>query len=97
MIVCFDTNFILIVCVIAKVGRSPSKSKMITVDDGFVCPKLVDRSNMIEDSSSDTFAINQIGSNVTVHRTDAPWGWGMNLKFKCCKGKFIPIFVITHD
>ena len=52
---------------------------------------------MIEDSSSDAFAISQIESNVTVHRTDAPWGWGMNLKFKCCKGEVMIIFVTTHD
>ena len=52
---------------------------------------------MIEDTSGDTFAIYQIGPNVTVTRTDAPHPWGMNLKFKCCKGKSILIFVITHD
>lgn len=52
---------------------------------------------MIEDTSGDTFSINQIGSNVTVTRTDAPWPWGMNLKFKCCKGEFILIFVTIHD
>ena len=89
MIACLNTNYILIVCKIANVGKSPSKSKMITVDDGFVCPTLVDRSNMIEDTSGDTFSITQIGSNVTVTRTDAPWPWGMNLKFKCCKGEII--------
>ena len=79
-------------CTAAEVGSSSRQEKSISIDYTFQCPPKVDRTNWLSrDTYGDTFSVTQTGNIVTVTRTDANRGWGMNLRFKCCRtiGKFL--------
>ena len=74
-------------CTTALVGSSSENSKTITIDPGFTCPASIDKSNWLNGPTyRDTFSVTQAGTELTVTRTDSSNGWGMDLKFKCCKG-----------
>ena len=62
------------------------------MNNGFQCPLKVDKTNWLSgDTYDDTFSVAQAGNTITVTRTDANHGWGLNLSFQCCrtKGKFL--------
>ena len=75
-------------CIIAQVGSSSENSKIVDIDGGYTCPTSSDKSNWLGDYTyGDTFSVSQTGHTLTIRRTDSSGGWGMDLKFKCCKGK----------
>ena len=79
-------------CTAAEVGSSLRQEKSISIGYGFQCPPEVDKNNWLSgDTYGDTFSVAQTGNIITITRTDACCGWGMNLSFKCCrtKGKFL--------
>ena len=74
-------------CTPAQVGSSSENSKTINIGSGFTCPTSIDKSNWLNGQTyRDTFSVSQAGTVLTVTRTDSSSGWGMDLKFKCCKG-----------
>ena len=74
-------------CTPAQVGSSSENSKAIKIVSGFTCPTSIDKSNWLNGQTyRDTFSVSQAGTELTVTRTDSSNGWGMDLKFKCCKG-----------
>ena len=80
-------------CAIAVVGGAEwgSKTKVISFDGKFKCPKTIDKSNWLGGHTyNDTFSVTQTETDMTVTRTDTNWSWGMDLKFLCCTGK-IPL------
>lgn len=92
-----NTLLYLLGCMIAKIGSydnprdsNSHPSKTITIEDGFRCPLSIDESNWINEYNNDdyidnTYSVKQKGDNVTVSRY---WKWNVDLKLKCCKGKF---------
>ena len=55
---------------------------------GYQCPKLVDKNIWMDGHTwPDKFSVDQRTTEIKVTRTDSTDGWGMNLKFQCCKGK----------
>ena len=74
-------------CMTMEVGGSQSSSKSVRLpSSNYVCPVMVDRSNWVGTQTyGDTFQTSQKGADLTVTRTDASAGWGMNLKIRCCK------------
>eukprot|EP00930_Biecheleria_cincta_P098140 TRINITY_DN89825_c0_g1_i1.p1 TRINITY_DN89825_c0_g1~~TRINITY_DN89825_c0_g1_i1.p1 ORF type:complete len:411 (-),score=107.04 TRINITY_DN89825_c0_g1_i1:77-1309(-) len=75
-------------CITLQVGKSSSATASASLpSSSFACPSKVDKTNWIGAGSShgDTFSVSQNGAQVTVGRSDASEGWGMDLKFECCK------------
>ena len=82
----FKTVTICSECTIAQVGSSRKNSVIKTVGNGYKCPASVDKTSWLGGYTyRDTFSITQYGAQIIVRRTDYHGGWGMNLKFKCCK------------
>ena len=75
-------------CRIAIVGNTwgtGQKQKTITIDNKFVCPSVVDKTNwMGETTYKDKFEVSQNVNKVTVTRIDVRSKWKMNLIFSCC-------------
>ena len=72
------------ICLEANVGTSTTKTKTITLPAARKCPVAVDKTNWIGDrQESDQFSIAQMGTQITVTRTEGD-AWGLDLKFKCC-------------
>ena len=78
----------------ARVGMSSVQRKSITMNNRFQCPQTVDKNNWIVANDNyfemdferqSSFSVAQTRTVVTVTRTDENEGWGMNLKFKCCR------------
>ena len=56
------------------------------VNEGYICPKTVDKRTWVGGQShNDKFGIKQIAKIVQITRTDSNEGWGMFLKFECCR------------
>ena len=76
-------------CTTVNVGRSTSdakRTKVMIVNEGYICPKNVDKRTWAGGQShNDKFGIKQIGKIVQITRTDSNEGWGMFLKFECCR------------
>ena len=73
-------------CVVVNVGTGSSNSKTVHGKIEYECPKSVDRHNWFGgESYKDSFSVDQKGAQITVTRVDASGGWGMDLKFECCK------------
>ena len=82
-------------CTTAQVGSSTKNSITKTIANGYNCPASVDKTNWLDGHTyPDTFSITQNGNQITVKRTDSTVGWGMNLKFTCCKDKGTRMIVI---
>jgi hypothetical protein len=68
---------------------SAGATKTVDMDEKFKCPTIVDKYNWSSDyadrTSNDTFSVTQSNGEAFVTRTDTSSGWGMNLKFQCCK------------
>ena len=72
----------------AQAGSSSDNSKIVDIDGGYTCPTSIDKSNWLGSYTyGDTFSVSHTGHTLTIRRTDSSGGWGMDLKFKCCKGK----------
>ena len=84
-------------CVTADIGLGKD-SKTIPMEFGYQCPEIVNITNWIGGYKwPDTFSVEQTAKQITVKRTDSTDGWGMHLRFQCCKGEiafesFICIF-----
>jgi len=86
-------------CIIVTVPPCTRECNSVTktIEKGYKCPALVDKTNCKHPSCSlqtDTYSVTQAGNQITVRRTDpgAPYikglwngGWGGNVKFECCK------------
>eukprot|EP00316_Scyphosphaera_apsteinii_P015621 CAMPEP_0119306394 /NCGR_PEP_ID=MMETSP1333-20130426/7168_1 /TAXON_ID=418940 /ORGANISM="Scyphosphaera apsteinii, Strain RCC1455" /LENGTH=393 /DNA_ID=CAMNT_0007309691 /DNA_START=236 /DNA_END=1414 /DNA_ORIENTATION=+ len=82
------------VCTSVLFGTSSRKGHVLTRvrDLGlYRCPSFLSKLNTLDGDSEhgyeDTFTLSQRGSTVTVIREDANHGWGLNMKFECCKEK----------
>ena len=74
---------------IAEVGLGRI-SKTIAMETGYQCPKLVNQTNWMDGHTwPDTYSVEQTDNKITVYRTDSTDGWGMNLRFQCCKGSIL--------
>jgi hypothetical protein len=82
-------------CRTVTIGNSSKRSKKTHfkgLKDGYRCPARVDKHNWLGGFTwPDLFDIRQDNNEVTAKRMDESGkdghGWGMNLKFKCCKDK----------
>jgi len=55
--------------------------------DEYKCPDTVNKDNALGFwTYADSFKINKQGSKMLVTRTDSTDGWGLDLRFECCKG-----------
>merc|ERR1712038_1799861 len=78
-------------CMTADLGSSGEHSKTIDMADEYKCPQTVSKSNWDKGAAGwaanvgDTMSTSQSGGKLTVTRNGYSGGWGMNLKFKCCK------------
>ena len=78
------------VCRTVMVGTSETHSKTVTANDLYICPKHVDKDVWRGGYTyGDTFSINQLKTKIVVTRTDrrkdSSTGWGMKLRFDCCR------------
>ena len=78
-------------CVVAMVGDSSnedftwSTTKTISIPTGLICPKFVEKSVWLGGGDfSDTFSVEQNGTQLTISRLDSNSVWGLNLMFLCC-------------
>ena len=75
-------------CVVAEVGLGKG-SKTIEMGSEYQCPKLVDKTNWMDGHTwPDKYSVDRIGNKIHVTRMDSTDGWGMNLRFQCCKDEF---------
>ena len=75
-------------CVVAEVGVGKG-SKMIEMESEYQCPKLVDKTNWLDGHTwPDMYSVDRVGNKINVTRMDSTDGWGMNLRFQCCKDEY---------
>jgi len=68
----------------AQVGSSSENTISVTVPEGCLCPKTVNKNNWLGGYSwPDSFEITQNGINLQVQRKDSDGGWGLDLAFLC--------------
>ena len=83
-------------CVTIVIGDGGNRGVQFPVNDSYVCPTVVDRSNWLTNLThedhlahdGDTFATTQAGNAVSVVRTDTgnpDQGWPITLEFPCCR------------
>ena len=69
-------------------GSSEAPTKTITAITKYTCPIVVNKDNWLGGYGySDVFSVQQRETDIVVTRTDSTSGWGMNLEFRCCRGK----------
>ena len=69
-------------------GSSGDQTKTVTAITEHTCPNIINKDNWVGgDYYPDTFSVQQRETDIVVTRTDYTSGWGMNLKFHCCRGK----------
>ena len=86
-------------------GLSRAQTKTIKTKTEHACPSVVNKDNWInnhEGTDKYTFAVQKIGTDIVVTRTDSTSGWDMHLTFQCCSGKVSYIkhsnaFVLKFD
>jgi hypothetical protein len=72
---------------IVIVGNSAAGNKIITVPEGYSCPKTVSKANWAGPAQhNDRFRVSQTGKTLTVTRVDVKQGWGMSLMIPCKMG-----------
>ena len=75
-------------CVVAEVGLGKG-SKTIEMESEYQCPKLVDKTNWMDGHTwPDKYSVDRIRNKINVTRIDSTDGWGMNLRFQCCKDEY---------
>ena len=74
----------LIGCAIIDVGSSGAQIKIVTSNNEYACPSIVNKDNWIGGANVDAFSVQQRETDIVVTRTDSASGWGMGLKFECC-------------
>merc|ERR1712156_140348 len=78
-------------CMTANMGSSGEHSKTVDMPDEYKCPQTVSKSNWDKAAAGwaanvgDSMSTSQSGGKLTVTRNGHSGGWGMNLKFQCCK------------
>ena len=72
------------------VGTSETQSKRVAANDLYICPKHVDKDIWRGGYTyGDTFSVNQLKKKIVVTRTDKGSGWGMKLRFDCCRDVYV--------
>ena len=69
-------------------GSSEAQTKTVTNYGEYKCPTIVNKDNWLGGYGySDVFSVEQRETHIVVTRRDSYGGWGMNLEFRCCRGK----------
>ena len=92
------------------IGSSAENSKSATIPEGFYCPKVIDNTLWLSGGyGNEQFEVTQDGTTVSVTRIDKkidsstgtlgppPKGWGMDLKFHCCKNNGMCVNILGHE
>ena len=92
-------------CTLVNIGSLDSwtpgkKSASATIPEGFYCPRVIDNTLWLEGGyGNEQFEVTQDGTTVSVVRIDRYYrdkGWGMKLKFHCCKNDGMSFNILEH-
>ena len=97
-------------CTLVNIGSSTGNSASVTIPEGFYCPKVIDNTLWLSGGyGNEQFEVTQDGTTVSVARIDKkidtsngqvgppPKGWGMNLKFHCCRNNGMCFNILGHE
>ena len=100
-------------CTLVNIGRSAENSALATLPESYnpyYCPKVIDNTIWLSGGyGNEQFEVTQDGTTVSVTRIDktidsstgkvgpTPKGWGMDLKFHCCKNNGMCVNILGHE